>query len=51
MSFRTDRQIFKMAASVDENSKWSSGVLKFKMAANDDEIPGHVVRSGVKGHL
>ena len=21
------------------------------MAANDDEIPGHVVRSGVKGHL
>ena len=40
-----------MAASVDENSKGSSGVMKFKMAANDDEIPGHVVRSGVNGHL
>ena len=26
-----------MAASVGENSKW---VKKFKMAANDDEIPG-----------
>ena len=49
--FRTDRQKFKMTSSVDENSKWSSGVMKFKMAANDDEIPGHVVRSGVKGHL
>ena len=40
-----------IAASVDENSKWSSGAMKFKMAANDDEIPGHVVRPGVKGHL
>ena len=25
--------------------------MKFKMTANDDEILGHVVRSGVKGHL
>ena len=49
--FRTDRQNFKMAASVDENSKWSSVVMKYKMAADDDEIPGHVVRSGVKGDL
>ena len=36
--FRTDRQKFKMAASVEENSKWSSGVMKFKMAPNDDEL-------------
>ena len=40
--FRTDRQKFQMAANIDENSKWSSGVMKFKMAANDDKIPGHM---------
>ena len=45
---RTGRQKIKMAASVGENSKWAR---KFRMAANDDEIPGHVVRPGVKGHL
>ena len=39
-SHMTDRQQFKMAASVDETSKWSLGVMKLKMAANDAEIQG-----------
>ena len=34
-----DRQKFKMAPNIYDNLKWSLGVMKLKMAANDDGIP------------